>query len=391
MARMVLPVPGRAVERHDADLGVEQQLKRELLLLGAGPQPPRLRGPQQRLEATTGAAGEHRLAATAQHREVVAGELVGVGEPRRLVAVDHGREHVGHVDATVVVVEPVDQGRLDLDGAPARGLPVVEAPPPVVLGGLEAQLGRLDAQRGVVRHDHGGPVAGLAEGRRQDAVVGLVGVEPAGRHLGGVQPVGLDAERAAVGEGHGRADVAAVVDPQVLDAPDHLPGRPAHVVGPRLVLVELLDDHQGDHRVVTGEGVDRLRIGDEHRRVEHDPGGGEHERAVGARRGSEQVGHEVSLGVVGGWGGTGREESAPKGVRAAGRCLDGRSAGLRRESGAHRITGGLVEANVRRVRDACRCPSHLMGRPRWGMVVAAASAHVEQPDAPVDVSARGAR
>ena len=44
----------------------------------------------------------------------------------------------------------------------------------------------------------------------------------------------------------------------------------ADVVGPRLQLVELLDDGERDDDVVVAEGVDARRIGDQHRRVEDD-------------------------------------------------------------------------------------------------------------------------
>ena len=54
---------GHAVEGDDPDLGVEQQVEGELLLLGAGSQAPRLERAAQRDEPAVGAADQRRLAA----------------------------------------------------------------------------------------------------------------------------------------------------------------------------------------------------------------------------------------------------------------------------------------------------------------------------------------
>ena len=190
--------------------------------------------------------------------------------PPTAVGVEAGE--LGQVDAAGLGEEPVDQLGADVGRDPAgRAVVVAPGPPALVLDGLEPDLGGLDAQRGVVGHDHGRAVRSLAERGGQDAVVGLGRVEPLGRDLVEHQPVGLDAQGAAAGQLHGVADVAAVGHPQLLDRPYDLPCRPTDVVHARLVLVELLDDDQRDHRVGIGEGEQRVGIGDEHGRVEHHP------------------------------------------------------------------------------------------------------------------------
>ena len=174
-------------------------------------------------------------------------------------------------------------------GPPGRPLERRAPAQALVLHRLEPELGRLDAQRGVVRHDDGAAVDGLPERRGEDAVVVLGRVEAVLADLVEVEAVRLDAQRAAVGQRHRLADVAAVGDAQLLDGADHRPGRPPDVVHPALVLVELLDDHQRDHRVGVREGRDRVRIRDEHRRVEHHPRGGGGLGRAGARLVGEQI------------------------------------------------------------------------------------------------------
>ena len=114
----------------------------------------------------------------------------------------------------------------------------------------------------------------------------FVGSSPCSRPRRACRPLVSMRSGAAAGQRHGVADVAAVGDAQLLDGPDDLPGGPTDVVHPRLVLVELLDDDERDHRVGVGEGEQRVGIGDEHRRVEHDPGS-----ASGRSDGRIEFGH----------------------------------------------------------------------------------------------------
>ncbi len=131
---------------------------------------------------------------------------------------------------------------------------------------------------------------GLSERRGEDPVVVLRGIEPVLSDLVEVEAVRLDAQRAAVGQADGCADVAAVGHPQLLDRPDHRSRRPTHVVHPGLVLIELLHHHQRDHRVGPRKGGDGIRVGDEHRRVEHHPRGCGGLGRAKARRVGEEIG-----------------------------------------------------------------------------------------------------
>ena len=184
---------------------------------------------------------------------------------------------------------------------------------------LQPELGGLDAQGGVVRHDDGAAVHRLPERGGQDAVVVLGGVEAVLADLVQVEAVGLDAQRAAVGQRHRRADVTVVGDPQLLDGADHRAGRPPDIVHPALVLVELLHHDQRDHRIGAGEGVDAVRIGDEHRRVEHHPGGGGWLGRAGARLVGEEIGQGAPKGSKeGGWAGGTRAGGSPRRPATAG-------------------------------------------------------------------------
>ena len=183
---------------------------------------------------------------------------------------------------------------------PDRPLERGAAPEAVVLHRLEPELGGLDAQRGVVRHDDRAAVDGLPERRGEDAVVVLGGVEAVLADLVEVEAVRLDAQRAAVGQRHRLADVAVVGGAQLLDDADHRAGRPPDVVHPALVLVELLHHHQRDHRVGVRERGDRVRIRDEHRRVEHHPRGGGGLGRAEARLVGKEIGQVGSRGGDGG-------------------------------------------------------------------------------------------
>jgi hypothetical protein len=285
---------GVAVEGDDADLGVEQEVERELLLLRSRTDAPALLVALQGSDDAVARLHEDRLLAGAQHGVLVGAEI-GLGQVARV-----GR------------VEVVDDAGRHLDGAPTRrALADGEHTAAVVLAGLEPELRGLDAQGGVVGHDgHDGigVLLRLAERSREDPVVGLGRVEPAGRYLVEVQAIGLDAERAAAGQLHGVADVAAVGDAQLLNGAHDLARRTADVVASRLQGVELLDDGEWDHRVGTREGEDRFGIRDEGGGVEH------HQRRVAhllpGRRfggGDEDVGHwQLMVTVARGRVGDGR-------------------------------------------------------------------------------------
>jgi hypothetical protein len=97
-----LPCPGTAVEGDDADRRVEQELEGEALLLGAGPQAPRLgRGGGQQLDDVAGAPHESGLRTGPEHGELVLMEHVQVGTVRgvnlavRVQAVDRLAGNLG--------------------------------------------------------------------------------------------------------------------------------------------------------------------------------------------------------------------------------------------------------------------------------------------------------
>ena len=120
----------------------------------------------------------------------------------------------------------------------------------------------------------------------------LVGSSPCSRISLRCRPLVSIRSVPPLGSGDRLADVATVGDPQLLDGPDHRPGGPSDVVEAGLVLIELLHHHQRDHRVGPGKGRDRVGIRDEHRSVQHHPGGGRVGRA-GARLVGQQIGQRT--------------------------------------------------------------------------------------------------
>ncbi len=142
-----------------------------------------------------------------------------------------------------------------------------------------------------------------------------------------------------LGSATGCADVAAVGDPQLLDGPDHRPGGPSDVVEAGLVLIELLHHHQGDHGVGPGKGRDRVGIRDEHRSVEHHPGGGRVGRA-GARLVGQQIGQRTPNRWWKGRSSTGRQCLASG--RAGVGCSRGNLGGLGSVEGPMRRATALL-------------------------------------------------
>ena len=138
--------------------------------------------------------------------------------------------------------------------------------------GLEAEVGGLDAQRGVVRHHAGRRVHRLAERGADDAVVGHVGVEPVLDEQVLLHAVDLDLQRALrgrVADGERCGQRAAGAHAVLLDGAQRGACRAADVVGAGLQAVELLDHRERDDDVAAGEAVEATGIADEHRRVEH--------------------------------------------------------------------------------------------------------------------------
>ena len=143
MARIVLPVPARPSRATTLDVGVEQQLEREPLLLRAGPQAPRLgRDERQQHERRRRAGAPAPTASRRAARRTRSRASAAVAGHR----VDG--------DARPRGVEAVDALVRRLDGDPARSAASTAGRAArVVLGGLDAEVGRLDAQRGVVGDD----------------------------------------------------------------------------------------------------------------------------------------------------------------------------------------------------------------------------------------------
>ena len=164
MARMVLPVPARPSRAIDRDVGVEQQLEGESLLLAPRPQAPRFgHRLRQQDELVVDTSHERRLRTAPQH-----GELVLAQRDRRGQCVgEHrvGGDRSGRIQAVDRLVRGVDRG-------PADRRPEMVRPCEPMLGRAHSEVGGLDAQRGVVA-DHGGRAeVGLADRRADDAVVG---------------------------------------------------------------------------------------------------------------------------------------------------------------------------------------------------------------------------
>jgi hypothetical protein len=150
-----------------------------------------------------------------------------------------------------------------------------------VFGGADAEMGGLDAQGGVVADHRGRPEVGLADGGADDAIVGHGRIETVFDQQVAPDVVDLDLQRGgAVAGGDGGGQRSAVPDPQLLERAQRGAGRPTDVVGPGLEPVEFLDDGQRHDDVGVLELQHARRVGDEHRRVEHEA----HALAGGGRR-----------------------------------------------------------------------------------------------------------
>ena len=137
---------------------------------------------------------------------------------------------------------------------------------------LDPEVGGLDAQRGVVADHRGRAEVGLADRGADDAVVGHRRVEAVLDEQVASDVVDLDLQGAVpLPVGHGRGERTAVPDAQFLERAQRGASGAADVVGPGLETVELLDDRERHDHVGVLELEDARRVGDQHRRVEHEP------------------------------------------------------------------------------------------------------------------------
>ncbi|MBG9885246.1 hypothetical protein ABE10_01320, partial [Bacillus toyonensis] len=129
------------------------------------------------------------------------------------------------------------------------------------------QRGRLDAHRQVLRDDRDVlAVLGEVHRDREDATVVVVQSDPARKHaLVGV--VQLDTKSAALADRNGEVQ-PPVLDPQLIEVAQRLSREEAEL---RVMTLGLQfadhDDREDDG--VLGETEERVRIGQEHGRVEH--------------------------------------------------------------------------------------------------------------------------
>ena len=218
-----------------------------------------------------------------EHGELVLPNQVGLGDRARV-------DPAGGVEA-------IDDGEVGLEDAPSDRPIQQRRLRRLMLGGVDAEVRGLDAERGVVRQHQRRTVRSLPERGADDPVVGAGGVESVLVQEVLLDAVDLDLHRARP-DRDGVGERAAVLDAQLLDRAQRGARRPTDVVAARLQTVEFLDDGEGDDQ---GDIADRLghrRIGDQHRRVDDDPGDGP-PRTVGALRRrqvprldvGEQVGH----------------------------------------------------------------------------------------------------
>ena len=155
-----------------------------------------------------------------------------------------------------------------------------------VLVGRQADRGRLDPQRHVLG-DQGdvASLGGQVERDGEDARVVAVDAE-AGRQRRQVGVVELDVQRAAVvADRDGRVE-PAVLDAQLVEHPQRLPGEPAQL-GVVPLALQLADDDQRQHHLVLGEAAERARVGEQDRGVEDE--GSQPEYGVG-----DSIGHGCS-------------------------------------------------------------------------------------------------
>ena len=219
-ASSVLPVPARPSSATTSIAGVEQQLEGEALLLRPGPQPPRFgRGVGEQLEAPPTRSGQRRLRAGAQDGELVLAEPTSAPSTAATSTAPRG-------------VQPVDDLGAGLDRRPPGGLRRRRRHGRPVLGGGDAEVGRLDAQRGVVGHaSSSAPRSAWPRAAPMIRLSELAGSRPCSTSRCLRTPL-ISICRLPVAERHRLGQRAAVADAQVLDRAQRGAGRPADVVGP---------------------------------------------------------------------------------------------------------------------------------------------------------------
>ena len=149
-----------------------------------------------------------------------------------------------------------------------------------MLGGADAEVGSLDAQRGVVRHHHRRAETGLSEGGADDPVVRDLRIEPVLDEQMLLDAVDLDLDGAG-SDRHGLGERTTVLDAQVLDRAQRGTCRTPDVVRPCLEAVELLDDREWYHERGVAERGQAVRVGNQHRCVDDTAGAAAHARRVG--------------------------------------------------------------------------------------------------------------
>ena len=201
---------------------------------------------------------ERRLRTGAEHGELVLADAVA--------AVDHvGVDRAGGVEA-------VDDLEAGLDRRPADGGGVGAVPRRApVLGRVDAEVGRLDAQRGVVRHHRRRAVLGLAERGADDPVVRARRVEAVLDQavlldVVDLDPQGCSFRRRPVRRANRRDERAG---PRSCGARCRAarPTSSGRFLSPSSSSITV----SGTTRSDVLEGADAVGIGDEHRRVEHHP------------------------------------------------------------------------------------------------------------------------
>ena len=85
----------------------------------------------------------------------------------------------------------------------------------------------------------------------------------------GPDPVELDAQRATAVQRPRRPQSTRPGSAELLEEPDGAAGVGPDLVRPRLVAVELLDDHQGQYHGMLGEAEDGVGVGEQDAGVEH--------------------------------------------------------------------------------------------------------------------------
>ena len=211
----------------------------------AADQPDRLvrQHPAQRAAAALAARGH-------QHQAGVAGQLAG-----------------GLAVQLAGVVQLLDVLGADLQLAHAGPAGIRRQLSPVLLGG-QPDRGRLHPQWQVLADQHHViAFRGQAARHRQDPGVVVAEPEPRRQHRG-VRVVQLDADRAALVTDGQVGIQPAVLNPQVIQVPEGLPGEIPQLWMMPLGL-KLGDDHDGQDHPVLGEPADRGRVGEQDAGVQH--------------------------------------------------------------------------------------------------------------------------